>query len=170
MVRSRARILDTDDPATARAALARTVEQYVPDVAERRWIEPRLAHLIGLGGAAGDREELFGAWRRFFERIAEQGTAVLIIEDLHWADPGLLDFLDSLLEWSRTSPIVVLSLARPELLERRPTWVTGPRHASVVHLDRLSDADIATMVAGYVDGLPADGLARIVARAEGVPL
>ena len=170
MVRGRARIADTDDDDTARAALASCLEQYVPEVEERRWIEPRLAHLIGLEGASGDRDELFGAWRRFFERVAERGTVVLVLEDLHWADPGLMDFVESLLEWSRSSPVMVVSLARPELADRRPTWGSGVRSATTLHLDRLADGDIETMVTGYVDGLPADGLARLVSRAEGVPM
>jgi class 3 adenylate cyclase len=170
MVRGRARIADTDDDATARAALAACLEQYVPDADERRWVEPRLGHLIGLDGASGDREELFGAWRRFFELVAEHGTTVLVFEDLHWADPGLMDFVESLLEWSRTSPVIVLSLARPELSDRRPAWGSGVRSSSTLHLDRLADRDVQTMVTGYVHGLPDDGLARLVSRAEGVPL
>ena len=170
MVRGRARIADTDDDATARAALGTCLEQYVPDVEERRWVEPRLGHLIGLEGMSGDRDELFGAWRRFFERVAEHGTTVLVFEDLHWADPGLLDFVESLLEWSRTSPVIVLSLARPELSDRRPAWGSGVRSSATVHLHRLSDTDIETLVTGYVDGLPGAGLARLVSRAEGVPL
>jgi len=170
MVRGRARVADTDDDATARAALAQCLQEYVPDDDERRWLEPHLAHLIGLGGLSGDRDEMFGAWRRFFERVAERGTTVLVFEDLHWADSGLLDFIQSLLEWSRTSPLIVLSLARPELSDRRASWGSGVRSSSTLHLDRLADSDIETMVTGYVGGLPDDGLARIVSRAEGVPM
>jgi class 3 adenylate cyclase len=170
MIRGRARIADTDDADTARARLTGCLEEYVTDPDERRWIEPRLGQLIGLDGASGDRDELFGAWRRFFERVAEHGTTVLVFEDLHWADPGLLDFVESLLEWSRTSPVIVLTLARPELSDRRPTWGVGVRSSSTLHLDRLADNDIETMVTGYVDGLPAKGLARLVSRAEGVPM
>ena len=170
MVRGRARIADTDDDDAARTQLAACLELYVPDLDERRWIAPRLGHLIGLEGASGDRDEMYGAWRRFFERVAEKGTTVLVFEDLHWADPGLLDFVDSLLEWSRSSPVIVLTLARPELSDRRPNWGVGVRSSSTLHLDRLTDTDIETMVTGYVDGLPASGLARLVARAEGVPM
>jgi class 3 adenylate cyclase/tetratricopeptide (TPR) repeat protein len=170
MVRGRARIADTDDDTTARKALAACLEQYFPEPEERRWIEPRLANLIGLEGASGDRDEMFGAWRRFFERLAEHGTVVLVVEDLHWADPGLLDFVESLLEWSRSSPVIVVSLARPELADRRPTWGSGVRSATTLHLDRLADGDIKIMVTGYVGGLPADGLAQLVSRAEGIPM
>jgi class 3 adenylate cyclase/tetratricopeptide (TPR) repeat protein len=170
MVRGRARIADTDDTDTVRARLSSCLEEYVTDAEERRWLEPRLGHLIGLDSPSGDRDELFAAWRRFFERVAEQGTTLLVFEDLQWADPGLLDFVESLLEWSRTSPIMVLTMARPELSDRRPMWGVGVRNSSTVHLDRLTDVDIEAMVTGYVEGLPSSGLARLVSRAEGVPM
>ena len=94
MVRRRAGIADSDDaePRRARGLVA----DLVRDEDERRWLEPRLGHLLGLE-RPGDREELFGAWRRYVERIADLGTTVLVFEDLHWADPGLLDFIESLL-------------------------------------------------------------------------
>ncbi len=171
MVRLRAGIADTDDDDVARAGLAACLAEYVPDHDERHWMEPRLGHLLGLDPApSGDRDELFGAWRRFFERVAEHGTVALVVEDLHWADPGLMDFLESMLEASRTSPILVLTMARPELMDRRPTWGHGVRSSSVLHLDRLDDALIREMVTGYVDGLPEAGLRRLVDRAEGVPM
>jgi class 3 adenylate cyclase len=170
MVRTRAGIADTDDDATARARLAECLERYVVDDDERQWIEPKLGHLIGLDGLSGGRDELYGAWRRFFERVAEEATVVLVLEDLHWADPGLMDFLESLLEWSRSSPVIVITLARPELSDRRPHWGVGVRTCSTVHLDRLADAEIEEMVSGYVGGLPAQGLARLVSRAEGIPM
>lgn len=170
MVRGRARIADTDDDAVARDALGACLADYVPDPEERRWIEPRLASLIGLEGTPGDRDEMFGAWRTFFERVADRGTTVLVFEDLHWADAGLMDFVESLLEWSRRSAVIVITLGRPELSDRRPTWGSGLRSATTLHLDRLVDGEIETMVTGYVEGLPADGLARLVTRAEGVPM
>jgi class 3 adenylate cyclase/tetratricopeptide (TPR) repeat protein len=171
MVRSRAGIADTDSDDEARQRLAACLEDYVSDADERRWIAPRIGHLLGLDPAPpGDREELFGAWRRFFERVAERGGVLLVFEDLHWADAGLLDFIESLLEWSRSSPILVMALARPELAERRPNWGAGVRYSTTIHVDRLPDDAIRTMVTGYVDGLPEDGLTRLVQRTEGVPL
>ncbi len=171
MVRRRAGIADSDLDDVARGKLAACLESFVADADERSWLEPRLGHLLGLEAApAGDKDELYGAWRRFVERVAERGTTVLVFEDLHWADPGLLDFIESLLEWSRTSPVLVLTLARPELYERRPSWGAGVRSSTGLHLEPLADEAMAAMVAGYVEGLPAAGLARIVARAEGVPM
>ena len=120
MVRRRAGIAEGDDPADARPRLAAMVEEFVTDPAERRFIEPRLAGLLGLADLPSEgREELFSAWRTLFERIAEKAPTILVFVDLHWADEGLLDFVEDLLAWARSSPIFVVALARPELLERR---------------------------------------------------
>ena len=171
MVRYRARISDTDTDEKSAELLDACLDEYVSDPDERTWLRPRLGHLIGIDSSpGGGREELFGAWRRFFERVGEHGTVVLAFEDLQWADAGLLDFIESLLEWSRTSPILVIASARPELMERRPTWGAASRSSITAHLDRLSDADIRMMVEGYVEGLPESGMDSLVARAEGVPL
>ena len=72
---------------------------------------------------ATGRAEAFAAWRRFFEGLAEHGRVVLVFEDLHWADDGLLDFVDHLAEWASGVPLLVVCTARPELLERRPAGV-----------------------------------------------
>ena len=127
----------------------------MPD--ERAWVEPRLAALLGLAETPeGSREELFAAWRTLFQRIAERGTTVMVFEDLQWADRALLDFIDDLLEWSRSSPILVITLARPELLERRPDWGAGRRSVSTT-LEPLDRALMAQLLAGLVPGLPALG-------------
>ena len=171
MVRMRAGIAETDDPATSRRKLSASVAEFVSDPDERRWIEPRLAHLLGLDPAPhGDREELFAAWRAFFERIAEQGTVVMVFEDLQWADPGLLDFIESMLEWSKSHPILIVTMARPELADKRPNWGSGQRSFTAMHLEPLPDPVIAELVEGFVHGMPPGSVERIVARAEGMPL
>ena len=120
------------------------------------------------GGAATD--QLFGAWRTFFERLSATQTVVLVFEDLHHADPGLLDFIDHLLEWSRTSPILIVTLARPELLDRRPDWGAGKRSFTSIHLEPLSVASMRGLLSGLVPGLPADARDAVVMRADGIPL
>jgi class 3 adenylate cyclase/tetratricopeptide (TPR) repeat protein len=171
MVRMRAGIAETDDPDEARCKLSTMLEAQLRDTDERHWVEPRLRHLLGLDDALpGDREELFSAWRTLFERIAERGVTVLVFEDLHWADSGLLDFIESILEWSRNSSILVLTLARPELLDRRPTWGARQRNFTAQHLDPLAAEPMTELVTGFVTGLPEDDAQRVVARAEGVPL
>ncbi len=171
MVRWRCRIDEGDPPEVARDKLAATVAVYAADDNEREWIEARLAALLGLAEApSGDREELFAAWRTFFERIAQEGTVALIFEDLHWADESLYDFIDQLLEWSRDHPILVVGLARPELLARRPGWGSAHRAAVTVHLEPLDPGALGDLLRGLVPGLPEPTLDEVVARAEGVPL
>jgi class 3 adenylate cyclase len=171
MVRRRATITEAEDDTTARRKLAAAVAEFVPDETERRWVEPRLAALLGLEEApVGDREELFAAWRTFFERIADQGTTVLVFEDLHWADQGLLDFIESVLEWSRLRPILVIGLARPELVERRPGWLSSSRASITLHLEPVSYDGISQMLLGLAPGIPQETARHIADRAEGVPL
>ena len=171
MIRARAGLAEGDDPETTRAAIGTMLAQHVPDAAERAWIAPRLHALLGVGEpVTGGHEELFAAWRTFFERLAVQGTVALVVEDLQWSDDGMLDFLEHLLDWARTSPIFVLTLARPELLERRPGWGTDRRGAMAMRLEPLSDAAIRELLEGIAPGLPAPVVERIVGRADGIPL
>jgi class 3 adenylate cyclase/tetratricopeptide (TPR) repeat protein len=170
MIRSRAGLAETDDEATTRARIAEMVATHVPDEAERRWIEPAMLALLGIGEGAERPEELFAAWRTFFERMAVTGTVVLLFEDLHWADVGLLDFIDHVLEWTRDLPLYIVTLARPELVDRRPNWGAGKRHFSAVFLEPLSEESMLALLAGLVPGLPDRPLRAIVARADGVPL
>ncbi|HET8587477.1 MAG TPA: AAA family ATPase, partial [Candidatus Limnocylindria bacterium] len=175
MVRGRAGIVEGEDPTRARLQLSASLDEFVTDGDERRWIEPGLLQLLGLEEAAGaagtrDRETLFAAWRTFFERIAEHGTVLLVFEDLQWADAGLLDFIDHVLDWSRDRPLYLITLARPELLDRRPDWGAGRRNFTSLLLDPLSDDDMRELLRGLVPGLPDSVTSGILERAEGIPL
>jgi tetratricopeptide (TPR) repeat protein len=175
MVRGRAGIIESDDPAAARAKLMATLEEWVGDDTERRWMEPRLLQLLGLEAAEAaderpERESLFAAWRMFFERVADRGVVVLVFEDLQWADEGLLDFIDHILEWSRDRPIYIISLARPELLDRRRDWGAGRRNFTSLLLEPLEPDQMRELLAGLVPGLPGPVAERVLERAEGVPL
>jgi class 3 adenylate cyclase len=170
MVRMRAGILEGETREEAVAKLRTTLDQYVPDPDERRFVEPRLAHLLGLEEAAAwGKDELFGAWRVLFERLAGQGPVVLLFEDLQWADASLVEFISYLLEWSRSHPIFVVCLARPELVQRHPEFGHGGRQTTL-SLDPLSAQAMERLLDGFVPGLPAELKQRILARAEGVPL
>jgi predicted ATPase/class 3 adenylate cyclase len=170
MVRGRAGILEDEDAASARPKLRSAVEEHLSDPQERRFVEPRLAHLLGLEeGAVGDQENLFAASRMFFERLADSGPTVLLFEDIQWADSALLDFIEYLIEWSRDVPIFVLTLARPELADRRPTWGAGKRNFTSIFLEPLSAESMDVLLTGPVPGLPEELRARILERAEGIP-
>jgi class 3 adenylate cyclase/tetratricopeptide (TPR) repeat protein len=170
MVRGRAGILEDEESDTARPKLRATLEEHLASPDERRFVEPRLAHLLSLEEApSGDQENLFAAARILFERVAQTGPTVLVFEDIHWADSALLDFIEYLLEWSRDLPIFILTLARPELMERQPTWGAGKRNFISIALDPLSADSMETLIKGPVPGLPDEVRERILARAEGVP-
>src|SRR5262249_23568417 len=117
-----------------------------------------------------ERDDLFAAWRLFIERLAAVYPVVMVFEDMQWADQSLLDFIEYLLEWSRTSPIYVLTLARPELLERRPSWGAGHRNFTSIYLEPVPDGAMRDLLDGLVPGLPDELRTQILARAEGVPL
>ncbi len=171
MIRSRAGLLETDDTDTTRTKVLEMLATHVPDEDERQWIEPSMLALLGVGEApAGGRDELFRAWRTFFERLASTGTVGLLFEDLQWADVGLLDFIDHLLEWSRGVPILIITLARPDLLQRRPEWGAGRRNFLALDVEPLNEASMHELLAGLVPGLPAAAARSIVARADGIPL
>jgi tetratricopeptide (TPR) repeat protein len=167
----RAGISEGEDRLPARAKLREAVEEHVPDWEERAWIEPRLAHLLGLEERqVHEREDLFAGCRLFFERMAEVQPVALVFEDVHWADPSLLDFVEYLLEWSRDHRIYVLTCARPELLERHPQWGAGSPAFTSIALGPLPPQAMEQLLCGLVPGLPDDLRARILERAEGVPL
>jgi class 3 adenylate cyclase/tetratricopeptide (TPR) repeat protein len=171
MIRSRALIVDGEDAESARAKLASTVAQHLPDIEERRWVEPRLRQLLALDEESpGAHEDLFPAWRLFFERMADTSPVVLVFEDMHWADSSLLDFIDYLLEWSRSHRLFVLTLGRPELLERRPGWGATRRNASSLYLEALPDDAMQQLLDGMVPGLPERVSRTVRDRAGGVPL
>ncbi len=171
MVRMRCRIAEDEAPDAALAKLRATLDEVATVPEERERLEPRLAQLLGLGEQSpGDRNDLFAAWRLFFERLAEIDPVILVFEDMQWADDSLLDFVEYLLDWSRSLPIFVVTLARPELLEKRHTWGAAVRNLSSLHLEPLQPDLVRRLLEGLVPGLPDDLASQIVDRSAGVPL
>jgi class 3 adenylate cyclase/tetratricopeptide (TPR) repeat protein len=171
MVRMRARITEAEDAASALAKLQACLTEFLPDAEERRWVEPRLAQLLALEDrAVHEREDLFSAWRLFFERLADREPTVLVFEDMQWADTSLLEFIEYLMEWSRNHALYVVTSARPELVDRHPTWGAGKRNFTSVFLEPLAATAMEQLLDGLVPGLPDELREQILQRAEGVPL
>jgi class 3 adenylate cyclase/tetratricopeptide (TPR) repeat protein len=175
MVKAQAGIREDDTAEEAAGKLSRAVREFVAD-REVDWVEAHLRPLAGLGameaGIGDRRDESFAAWRRFFEAMADRRPLVLVFEDLHWADDGLLDFVDHLVDWARGVPLLVVGTARPELLERRPVWGGGKLNASTVMLSPLREDDTARLVASLLDQslLLAETQTALLERAGGNPL
>ena len=170
MVRARLQISEEDPLEVVAERLRAGLERWIGDVADREFIAPRLGQLLGLPTPKVlAREELFSGWRLFFERLAEFLPVVMVIEDLQWADAGMVDFLDHLLEWSGDHAIFLLVLSRPEGVDRKGLGLSR-RSVTTLPLDPLPDEIIGELLDGLVTSLPAAARERIVERAEGIPL
>ena len=176
MAKAQAGILESDSAEVATQKLEYAVHAVIDDESESEWVLRQLRPLVGLAAGddlAGDRRsEAFAAWRRFFEAIADESPLVLVFEDLQWADDGVLDFIDHLMEWSSGLPLLIVATARPELLERRPGWGGGKLNAATAQLGALSENDTARLIAALLEQavLPAETQATLLARAGGNPL
>jgi class 3 adenylate cyclase/tetratricopeptide (TPR) repeat protein len=174
-------ILDNDSRAVAHQKLAAGVRHTLgaAGAADAGRVIDRLAYTIGLAGKSdvpgGDlpsmRQELFGAWRTFFTALARQRPLVLVFEDIHWADPGLLELIGYLLETPAPAPWLLLALTRPDLFhsEQRPRWATHAR-ARLFDLPPLTGAQSLLLGKALLNGrLPAEVDALIQEKAEGNP-
>jgi len=170
MVRQRFGIAEDASAEEAASRLEKGLERWVPDVADRAFLTPRLGALLGVSEPGLGREELFAGWRLFFERLADHEPVALVFEDLQWADAGLLDFIEQLLDWSASSPVFILTLARPELAAARPGWPAGHRGATLIQLEPLDDVAMRALLDDLLTGLPSAAAEQIVQRAQGVPL
>ncbi len=174
IVRQRLGIAEEDPADTAAAKLADGLDRFITDPGERTYVGARLGRLLGVAsledsGVTLAREELFAGWRLFFERLAAQMPVVLLVEDAQYADAGLLDFLDHLIDWTRDLPIYVVVFARPELGQARPEFGAG-RNRITLTLDPLDAASMDQLVDALVPGMPAPARAKIASQAQGIPL
>jgi class 3 adenylate cyclase len=153
-----------DDVRAASAAFLRDAGE--PD-AERT--AELLAATIGASEVEGDRIALFAAWRRLVEVAADRAPLVLVVEDLHWSSDSLLDLVESMLQPRADVPLVMIALARPELLDRRPGWGGGRRNSISIALEPLPSAAVAALVEDLLERPSPEIVDAVVARAEGNP-
>jgi class 3 adenylate cyclase/DNA-binding SARP family transcriptional activator/tetratricopeptide (TPR) repeat protein len=172
MIRSVAGIFETDPPHEAEEKLGRRVEALI-DVGDPRTVLAHLSLLAGLTeGAVDERSELFASAREFFEALGRERATLFVFEDVHWANPSLLDLIESVAAHVREVPAMFLTLARGELLDARPSWGGGiPRHTGV-SLEPLATDDAHELALRSLRDVPEPEAAaeRIEQAAGGNPL
>jgi class 3 adenylate cyclase/tetratricopeptide (TPR) repeat protein len=163
IVRSAASISTDDGPEAARAKVARLLRRSE----DAALVCDRVCGTIGFGGGTPRTEESFWALRRLFESIAAARPLVLVFEDLHWAEPTLLDLLEYLVGWSSGAPILLFAIARPELIDTRASLGGG-----AIVLEPLGADEIGALAANALGSLPVDPavVARVTEAADGNPL
>jgi len=159
-----------DEAATADLARER-IDELVAGLPESAAMARGLSGLIGLEASAA-QEELVWAFRRMLEHLADMKPLVVLVDDIHWADPTLLDLIESVADLTRDSPILFVCPARPEFLDERPTWGGGRLNATTILLEPLSEGSALELIDALVPGnaLPPAVRARIADGAEGNPL
>ena len=169
ILKAHAGILESDAPAVAQTKL----DGVLPEGSERPWFRQRLLPLLGIEATStAEREELFTAWRRFLEHIAERDPTVLVFEDLHWADAAMLAFLEHLADLAEAVPLLVVGTARPELFEHHPDYAAGLRNTTHINLAPLSQEETSRLVSALLETtvIPAELQQPILDRAGGNPL
>ena len=174
IVRQRLGIAEEDSAEAAVGKLTAGLDRFVADPGELAYVGTRLGRLLGVAfpgdtEATLGREELFAGWRLFFERLAAENPVALLIEDAQYADSGLLDFLDHLIDWVSELPMFVLVFARPELGRVRPAFGAG-RNRSMLTLDPLDPASMDELVDALVPEMPPAARAAVISHAQGLPL
>jgi class 3 adenylate cyclase len=169
IVKAEAGILESDPPQVAAAK----IDSMVPaNALDAPWLRARLRPLAGLPAPEASREENFAAWRAFIELLAEDCPSALVFEDLHWADPALLEFIEQLAGDAEGVPLLLVTTARPELYERAPGWAASARNMAKVNLRALAPPETARLISNLLGTalLPAELQQAIVDRSGGNPL
>jgi predicted ATPase/class 3 adenylate cyclase len=168
VVRRAAAIGHNLDAASARARIA----GLVAGEPEADLVADRLASAVGLLDAQTSTEETFWAVRKLVNALARRRPVVLAFDDLQWAEPTFLDLVEHLAEWIRDLPVLLVCLARQQLLEERPAWAGGWPNASTIMLEPLREPECGELVDGLLGagGLPDETKQEIAAASEGNPL
>jgi class 3 adenylate cyclase/Flp pilus assembly protein TadD len=167
MVREAGGIGDDDDPGAARSKIAGLALG-----GEGEAVAERLTQAIGLAEATAPAEEIAWGFRKLLEGLARDRPVVAVFDDIQWAEPTLLDLIDHVADWSRDAPILMVAIARQELLDVRSGWAGGKRNATTLQLEPLPEEDCEALVENLLGMalLPVVAKARIAEAAEGNPL
>ena len=167
-IRHGAAIAEDDPP----AATAGRLREVLADEPEAERIAAIVGGLLGIEDSPPAPDEIFWAIRKTFEALARRQPLVLVFDDVHWGEPTFLDLVDHIADWTRDAPILLIVMARAELLEKRPTWGGGRRWVTTMSLEPLSEMESQELVASLLGRteLPAALQDQISRAAEGNPL
>jgi tetratricopeptide (TPR) repeat protein len=134
-------------------------------------VDERVAAAVGLADAPSSTEETFYAVRKLLETLAEERPLVVVLDDVHWAEPTLLDLVEHVVDWSTHAPIFFLTLARPDLLDLRPSWAAARENLTHLRLEPLGQAEADALIGSLAGANVSDALRQRVSQAaEGNPL
>ena len=171
ILRATADIREGDPGPLAQHKLAALLEGEMDERGAAR-IASILTAVIGLREDAPRVEESFWAVRRLFDSISRRRPLVVVFEDVHWAEPTLLDLIEHVIDMTRDAALLIVCVARPELLETRPSWGGNRRNATLVHIEPLSPTATAQLIHNLSprQALPSEVSERVTAASEGFPL
>jgi class 3 adenylate cyclase/tetratricopeptide (TPR) repeat protein len=167
LLREAAAVREDHSPDERRAKIAALLagEEHAGPIADR------LAELLGVGKPSAAPEETFWAVRRLLETLAKRQPLVVIFDDIHWAEPTLLDLVEYVADWTRDSALLLICTSRLELLDRRQGWGGGKLNATSILLEPLHDQACEQLLNNLLGTrLPADVSQRVLKAAEGIPL
>ncbi len=167
-IRHGAGIAERDAPGATVARL----QEVLGEEPEAERIAVIVGGLLGIEDSPPAPDEMFWAIRKTFEALARSRPLILVFDDVHWGEPTFLDLVDHIAEWTRDAPILLIAMARAELLEKRPTWGGGKRWVTTMSLEPLSDVESDELVASLLGRaeLPTELRSQISHAAEGNPL
>jgi class 3 adenylate cyclase/tetratricopeptide (TPR) repeat protein len=163
--------IEVRDDEPADSVRARIAERLAGDE-DALLVAERVAGLMGLGNGVGATEESFWGIRKLLESLAKERPLVVVFDDVNWAEPTFLDLVQYIADWSRDAPILLVCMARPDLLEARPTWTRDDERRVSLVLEPLTDEESERLIGNLVGSaaLAPDARTRILEAAEGNPL
>jgi class 3 adenylate cyclase/tetratricopeptide (TPR) repeat protein len=167
LLREAAAVREDHSPEERRAKIAALLagEEHAESISDR------LAELLGVGKPSAAPQETFWAVRRLLETLGKRQPLVVIFDDIHWAEPTLLDLVEYVADWTRDSALLVVCTSRLELLDRRQGWGGGKLNATSILLEPLHDQECGQLINNLLGTrLPADVSQRVLKAAEGIPL
>lgn len=170
IVKAHAGVLDGEPTDVVRAKILAAADELIDDPEEARWVGARLLELIGVAAGESSRSERFTAWTQFLETLAGRNPLIMVVDDLHWADPALVQFLDELVEIVDGVALLVVATARPELYDAHPGWGGGKRNSTTIALGPLSEEHTAELVTMLDEAADPEAIASAVQRSGGNPL